>query len=245
MSKRLCIDCGNTRVKAAVLDGDEVAEKVTVAYDDLSPLLAMVSRHAIASAMMVSTTDAEEEVARAMAPKLPCALQRLTHDTPVPLAIAYRTPHTLGLDRVATAVGAWAEFTGCNLLVVDAGTAITQDVVLADGTFLGGTISPGVEMRFRAMHDYTSRLPQVDAYGETPVVGYDTLTAMRSGAVLGAAGEIDCKAATLRQLLGGQLKVMLTGGDAELLAEYLQLGNVTIDGDLLFKGLGTIMENDN
>lgn len=245
MSKRLCIDCGNTRVKAAVLEHGEVTEKVIASYDDLSSLLAVVSRHNIVSAMLVSTTDAEEEVVRAITPKLQCVLKRLTHDTPVPLAIAYRTPHTLGLDRVTTAVGAWTELTGCNLLVVDAGTAITQDVVLADGTFLGGTISPGVEMRLRAMHDYTSRLPQVDAQGETPIVGYDTDTALRSGAVLGAAAEINEKATTLKALLGGQLKVMLTGGDAALLAEYLTEGNVTIDDDLLFKGLGTIMENDN
>ena len=194
---------------------------------------------------MVSTTHAEDAVARELEQCLPCRLQRLTASTPVPLAMGYRTPDTLGRDRVATAVGAWVEFTGCNLLVIDAGTAITSDVVLADGTFLGGSIAPGVDMRLRAMHDYTSRLPLVEAEGDTPLVGYDTTTALRSGAVLGAATEVEGRARTLKAVLG-QLKVMLTGGNAELLNQFLPDGFATVDAELMFKGLDAIIDfNDN
>lgn len=241
MTKRLCIDCGNTRVKAAVLNDGEVCHRVVATYDDLEPLTLLMRQHEVEEAMLVSTTDAQTDVEDLLARHLHGPVKVLDHHTAVPLTIAYRTPDTLGLDRVASAVGAWREFTGCNLLVVDAGTAITQDLVLKDGTFLGGVISPGVDMRLQAMHHFTNRLPLVDSQGDTPLVGYDTTTAMRSGAVLGAAAEVECRARALTSLLG-QLKVLLTGGNAALLAPLITIDRLQVVDDLLFKGLDTIMD---
>ena len=123
-----------------------------------------------------------------------------------------------------------------------AATAITIDLLLADGTLAGGSISPGVAMRLRAMHEHTSRLPLVEAGGEVPLVGYDTTTALRCGAVLGAAAEIDAQTARLKSTLG-QLKLFVTGGDAQLLLPHLLTQGVTHDPDLLFKGANVILEN--
>ena len=159
MKKHLCIDCGNTHAKAALFDGDEVVAEVMTGYDDLSPLVHFASGSGACAALMSSTSHRSAAVAAAVSPLLSCQLRELTHLTPLPLTIGYRTPTTLGRDRIAAAVGAWQLFTGSNLLVVDAGTCITLDVVTATGVYLGGNIAPGVEMRLKAMHDYTSRWP--------------------------------------------------------------------------------------
>ena len=240
MSTHLCIDCGNTRVKAAVIENSVITARATSDYDHLSPIVDLAARSGAQAALMASTTHRSAEVSQALADILHCPVKELDHTTPIPLQIAYRTPHTLGRDRIATAVGAWAEFTGCNLLVVDAGTCITLDVVLADGTLLGGNIAPGISMRLQAMHQHTSRLPLVERDGDVPLVAYDTSAALRCGAVLGAAAEIDGMATRLMSVLG-QLKVMLTGGDATLLAEHLLIQHVTVADDLLLNGLDTIL----
>jgi type III pantothenate kinase len=109
---------------------------------------------------------------------------------PVPLVIDYRTPMTLGVDRLAAAVGAASIAPDVDLLIADIGTAATFDVVSADGHYLGGNIAPGVKMRLTGMHEHTSRLPYVDARGETPLFGFDTTTAMRVGAVRGVVAEL-------------------------------------------------------
>ena len=242
MATHLCIDCGNTRVKAAIVDGGRIVSRAAGTVDDWQAVAALAAGCRAHAALLVSTTDADAALADALAAALPCALERLTAARPLPLRVAYRTPHTLGPDRLATAVGAWGEYPGCNLLVVDAGTAITIDLVLADGTLAGGSISPGVAMRLRAMHDHTSRLPLVDAEGDVPLVGYDTATALRCGAVLGAAAELDAQAVRLKSTLG-QLKVFITGGDAPLLLPHLLTQGVAHDPDLLFKGADVILEN--
>lgn len=240
MKKHLCIDCGNTHAKAALFDGDEVVAEVMTGYDDLSPLVHFASGSGACAALMSSTSHRSAAVAAAVSPLLSCPLGELTHLTPLPLTIGYRTPATLGRDRIAAAVGAWQLFTGSNVLVVDAGTCITLDVVTATGVYLGGNIAPGVEMRLKAMHDYTSRLPLADISGEVPLVGYDTDTALRSGAVLGAAAEVEGTARAIKAVTG-QLKVMLTGGSAELLSQYLGEINVGVEPHLVLRGLNAII----
>ncbi|MBO7609254.1 MAG: type III pantothenate kinase [Muribaculaceae bacterium] len=240
MNRHLCIDCGNTQVKAALFSDDVIVSRVQAGYDDLSPLIGMLQDSSIGAALLSSTTHRSEEVLAAVRPLLPCRIEELTHETALPLSIAYRTPTTLGRDRIAAAVGAWEMFPGCNLLVVDAGTCVTMDVVTGDGTYLGGNIAPGVDMRLRAMHEFTSKLPQVDARGEVPLVGYDTETAIRAGAVLGAVNEIDGMAQKLRAMLR-QLKVIVTGGAATLLSEYLGGESCTVEPDLVLRGLNAII----
>ncbi|MBR6283095.1 MAG: type III pantothenate kinase [Muribaculaceae bacterium] len=244
MATHLCIDCGNTRVKATLVEGGHVAARAVATLDDWAAVSALVTSRRVDAALLVSTTDGDAALVDALSAQLPCSLERLTAARALPLQVAYRTPHTLGPDRIATAVGAWGEYTGCNLLVVDAGTAITIDVVLAQGTLLGGSISPGVAMRLRAMHEHTSRLPMVEADGEVPLVPYDTTTALRSGAVLGAAAEVDAQAQRLKATLG-QLQVVITGGDAELLMPHLLTNGVAHEHDLLAKGADLILSWSN
>lgn len=109
---------------------------------------------------------------------------------PVPLTIGYRTPQTLGVDRLAAAVGAASLRPGTELLIADIGTAATYDVVTASGCYAGGNIAPGIKIRLAGLHEHTSRLPLVESRGDTPDFGYDTVTAMRAGAVRGVVAEL-------------------------------------------------------
>lgn len=110
-------------------------------------------------------------------------------DNPI-LQLKYSTPLTLGPDRLAAAIGAASRFPGHNVLVADAGTALTLDIVTQDGFYIGGNIAPGVEMRLRALHLLTSKLPDIPVCGEMADFGHDTETAIRSGAVNGVANDI-------------------------------------------------------
>ena len=121
--------------------------------------------------------------------------------------LAYRTPHTLGVDRLAAVLGARSLQPQGHLLVIDAGTCITFDVLLADGRYIGGNISPGLSMRLAAMHAHTARLPLVDAQGELPLLGLDTPTALR-----GIAYEIEGYVRRLREEYGA-ISTFLTGGN--------------------------------
>lgn len=142
----------------------------------------------------------------------------LTHTTPLPFDVDYRTPKTLGLDRIADAAGARTLLAeGEGALIVDAGTCITLDVLDSHHTFRGGNISPGIDMRFRAMHAYTDRLPEVTADGDTPSFGYDTETALRSGVLKGIAYEIFATMGCATRLYNVST-LILTGGNATLLS---------------------------
>ena len=155
----------------------------------------------------------------------------------MPLAIDYATPHTLGHDRIAAAVGASALAPGRDCLVVDAGTAVTYDYVTADARFKGGNIAPGLSLRFQALASHCVQLPRIDSYGDTPLLGYDTPTAIRSGVVLGLAAEIELLARRL-----GSPAIVLTGGDSHLVAEVIAGSEVIVDNDLVAKGLNRILE---
>ena len=123
-----------------------------------------------------------------------------------------------------------------SLLVVDMGTAVTYDVVTADGRYLGGNIAPGVGMRLRALRSFTARLPEVNGYGDTPAFGFDTKTAMRAGAVRGVVSEIEY----YRRLLPEGTQVVLTGGWSRRVSEFLEFP-VAVDHCLVTKGLLSIL----
>ena len=169
---------------------------------------------------------------------------QLTHETPMPIRLSYRTPQTLGRDRIATAVGAWSIAqrldSACDVLVIDAGTAITYDLVTADGNFIGGNIAPGMALRFKSLHEHTGKLPLVQADGDTPVVGYDTETAIRSGVLLGLLGEVKSYIADIR-LSHHNLMVFITGGDGRLLHNRLADKNIIYSEHLAAEGLNRIL----
>ncbi|MBQ5722460.1 MAG: type III pantothenate kinase, partial [Bacteroidaceae bacterium] len=135
-----------------------------------------------------------------------------SHETPVPITNRYRSPKTLGADRLAAAVGARSLKPGKDLLIIDAGTCITYEVIDAKGNYWGGNIAPGMQMRLRALNEFTAKLPLVSAEGNVPGMGYDTETAIRSGVLRGMKYEIEGYIRSMRSKYP-KLLVFLTGGD--------------------------------
>lgn len=239
MEVNLAIDQGNSSAKVALFDGETLVSERR--YEELVPAdiaeIASTYRvsRAIYSSVRVEDTRLQDSV-REIASKVVI----LDHNTPMPMAIDYATPATLGHDRIAAAVGAIYEAPGRNCMVIDAGTAVTLDTVTADCHYRGGNISPGLRMRFEALHHFTSRLPLADIDGDRPLIGYDTVTAIRSGVMLGLAGEINYYIDRVSREFGGDLDVIITGGDAAVLSEYIDPQPV-IDENLLMKGLNRIL----
>jgi type III pantothenate kinase len=165
----------------------------------------------------------------------------LSDKTPVPLEIAYKTPETLGLDRVAAAVGAWTLQPGKPLLIIDMGTAITVDFVRADGVYLGGNISPGLQLRFKIVHQSTHRLPLVEADYPYELFGNDTVSAIRAGVMLGIQYEIEGYLRTYKKQYP-ELFAFLTGGDLKYFAEPLKSG-IFVSKNLVLFGLNRILNN--
>ena len=168
-----------------------------------------------------------------------CPIVWFNNSTPCPLKIKYGTPGTLGPDRIAAAVGAWSKSPGRNILVIDAGSAITYDIVDNKGNFLGGNIAPGIKMRLRSLHEFTDRLPMVVKDGDIPFIGYDTETAIRSGVITGICHEIEGYIRAAREKFG-EVFVFLTGGDGISLKNNIK-SSIFADKFLVAKGLNRIL----
>lgn len=236
MSLKLTIDQGNSSAKIAVWDGAELIHDESVDKLTRDNLEAVIDRFSPESALFCSVTGNGPKMARWLRSKGIARACEVSHDMPLPLSLGYGTPQTLGEDRIAAAVGAWSIYPGETSLVVDMGTAVTYDVVSADGTFTGGNIAPGVGMRLRALRSFTARLPEVGGYGDTPLFGFDTVTAMRAGAIRGVVAEI----AYYRSKLPEGTRVVLTGGWSRRIAEFLDFP-VTVEPCLVTKGLLSIL----
>ena len=208
----LIIDIGNTKAKFVLFDKDEPVAHCVADNKTLDGLSCFANKyhpqHAILSTVVPMTKEANVRLAL-----LPCPITTLTYQTPIPITNMYQTPQTLGTDRLAAVVGAHAIYPDKDVLVIDAGTCITYDFVDKNGSYMGGNISPGLKMRFAALHHFTGKLPLIDDKGDTPTIGYSTETAMRSGVVNGIRNEM---AGYIHELKAQYLDllVLLTGGDA-------------------------------
>lgn len=242
MKPNLCVDAGNTRLKAALVHPStgEVMEHFVAAENlgGAASLQEFVASHPARAAILSAVTGERDALAAALG-EAQVPFRILDGRLALPISNAYSSPDTLGADRVALACGAWAAHRGEDVLVVSAGTCITYNLVMRSGTFRGGSISPGFMMRLRAMHHFTDALPEVSISGDTRLLGYDTETSLRSGAVIGAAAEVDGMVAQFAAQYTG-LKIILTGGDAPLLLQHVRTP-LPHDPNLLFKGLNAIL----
>ncbi len=182
----------------------------------------------------------DPETQRRLAEVFPIALE-LTYETPLPFRNAYRTPETLGRDRLAAVAGAQAIFSKKNCLVVDCGTCIKYDFLTAEGVYSGGNIAPGAAMRIRAMHTFTARLPEVPMKMPDELIGYSTETALQNGALRGAVLEIMGFVALFRES-ATDLQVLLSGGDAAFFALHLPVPALHVEPLLTLYGLNHILQ---
>lgn len=239
----LIIDAGNTCIKLAAFKGDDPVEVCRVDYDELSKFGRFTTSYPFRRGIVSSVVDMPQSLEAAIA-ALPFDVVRLVPGvTPVPLRIKYATPHTLGADRLAAAVGAYAKGKGREVLVIDMGTCITYDFVNADGEYLGGNISPGPKLRLKALNAYTSRLPLVSRHGDIPEMGDSTETAIRSGVVNGIRREIEGYISDFL-LKYPRLFVYLTGG-VHLDLHISEKMRIFADDFIVPYGLNRILEYKN
>lgn len=197
--------------------------------------------HTVDAAIFSTVTTPDPEALSLLRQRVHCFVH-FDHTSQIPVRIGYHTPHTLGLDRIAAVVGASMECPGRPVLIVDAGTCVTYDLLTADGTFVGGNIAPGIRLRLLAMHEHTGKLPLVDDSGEIPEIGFSTETAMRAGATLGVAYEIEGYMARLNEVYP-DLFVFLTGGDALKLAAKIK-SRIFVNENLVLTGLNRILQEN-
>lgn len=213
-NKFLVIDAGNTKSKMAICQDGNITSDVSLADHEttVSEALNLVKKHAAVGCLLCSVTEGAAEMAELMRQGgLPTAI--LTVDMKFPFAIDYATPRTLGPDRLAGAVAAWTSYPHNGALIIDAGTAITYDFISPDAHFRGGAISPGISMRFRALHAFTAKLPLCNASDwEGDVIGRDTSGAIASGVMNGVWAEADFFINQARAQYPDAI-IVVTGGD--------------------------------
>jgi len=236
----LVIDKGNSRTKAAIFSGQEIVE--TFLFDDLttSSLDDAANKYYGLDSAILSSVSYVEPAINIILKKRFTHFIELNHQTPVPLRNNYQTPETLGLDRLAAAVGASTLFPGLDLLVIDAGTAVTFDLIEKNGTFQGGNISPGMKSRFRALHEYTLKLPLVEESENWPFIGKTTEDAIRSGVITGMLMEIDGMIDLLKKDYP-LIHIVLTGGDALFFERRLK-NHIFVKSEITLIGLNRILE---
>ncbi|WP_291529732.1 type III pantothenate kinase [Bacteroides sp. UBA939] len=238
----LVIDIGNTVAKIAVFDGVSLLEVAYDSNENLDHLPGIYHKYHFEKAIVATVIDLKEQVVEQLA-SLSIPVLWLNETTPLPVANLYETPETLGYDRMAAVVGANEQFPGKDILVIDAGTCITYEFVDADGRYHGGNISPGMQMRFRALHQFTSRLPMVQREGRELPMGKDTETAIRAGVLNGLEYEILGYITALKHKYP-ELLVFLTGGDDFSFATNLK-SIIFADRFLVLKGLNRILNYNN
>jgi type III pantothenate kinase len=238
----LIIDIGNTAAKVALFDGGEMVEVLTESNQSLDCLEALCVKYPVEQGIVATVIDLSERVLAALV-ALPFPLLWLDSKTPLPVTNLYETPETLGYDRMAAVVGANEQYPRRDILVIDAGTCITYEFIDSKGQYHGGNISPGMQMRFKALQQFTGRLPLVDTNGRKLPMGRDTETAIRAGVLKGMEYEISGYIESMKHKYP-ELLVFLTGGD-DFSFDSSVKSIIFADRFLVLKGLNRILNYNN
>lgn len=236
----LCIDQGNSSVKTGVFNNHLWIDGCTYEKLTVEILDEIILKFHIDNCILSTVTNTDSRILSYLEDKLNFFIN-LNHETPVPIENRYATPETLGKDRLAAVVGAVTLKPATDLLVIDAGTAITYDFVNSQGVYTGGNIAPGVEMRLKSLHDYTKRLPLVNFDDNVDFLfGNSTDTAILAGVINGVLFEIDGYINTLKHKFP-ELSAFLTGGSTFYIDNKLK-NAIFAEKNLVLIGLNRILQ---
>ena len=243
MNTTLCFDFGNTRLKCGVFINGQLTEVFAINNDSNETINELINKYQPAKTILSSVIDHNIEIEKILSET--SAFNKLSAQTHLPFTIPVGKPETIGADRLALAAAAVHFHNGANNLVIGLGSCITYNFINKYNSFLGGSISPGMEMRFKSMNNYTAKLPLIKIDTKVtgwnfPLVGYDTRTNLLSGVLLGMAAEINGIINSYQDKYNN-LNVLLTGGDSDYFSHYIK-NKLTVDIDLIFKGLFAISE---
>jgi type III pantothenate kinase len=240
-SKTICLDFGNTRLKAALFTDDALTQVSILNDHSLESVKALIEKFSPAKIILSSVINHDPQIEEYFSSV--SKFHRLSFQSKLPFTSPVGKPETIGADRLALAAAAVHLHPGKNNLVIGLGTCVTYNFINKKNEFIGGGISPGLEMRLRSMHEYTAKLPLAKADWNVPLIGYDTNTNLLSGVVIGMAKEIDGFVDSYSDKFGN-FNALLTGGDIGYLASHLK-NKIFADPELIFKGLYAISEVNN
>lgn len=237
----LIIDIGNTRIKTALFENAEL--KHFFVFESTSALIeaGLFETYQIKHCIVATVVDNVEPFIDQLKEKAPTQL--FTSQMPVPLVNLYQSANTLGSDRLAAAVGGATLFPGKNVVVIDAGTCIKYNFVNKNNEFIGGAISPGLKMRFKALNTFTSKLPLLDVNEKfDSLIGTTTAESILSGVETGIIAEVEGLIDKYKELFQ-DINVVLTGGDANFFEKRLKR-RIFADSFLILKGLNCILDHN-
>ena len=243
----LVIDIGNTLIKIAVFTQDELLYTTSYSSLDAEAILNITDQYQVNKAIISSVRKEPESWHAALENRV--SVQYFNVGMTAGIRNQYKTPHTLGPDRLAAVIGAKKLYPGKGSLVIDAGTTITYDWVDADGNYFGGSISPGLNMRYKALNYYTGKLPLIEADTEFEnYYGDDTMSAIKSGVQNGLKYELSGFIESYRKT-EPELNVILTGGDSyffdTLLKNSIFAPYIKNEPYLVLEGLNAAIQNNN
>jgi len=234
----LIIDVGNTRVKVAVFEQDTIVDFVV--FDKIkivSEIKKIIKKYKITGAIASSVALLSEKKIEKLQSIVEITF--VSSNLKIPFQNLYATPNTLGVDRIALVFGAFIKYPKKNVLIIDAGTCITYDFLTKNGDYLGGAISPGVEMRYKSLHKFTSKLPLLIIHEPNNFIGNSTKESINSGVVNGVIQEIEGVINQYKEKYL-HLTVVLTGGDTNFLSKQLK-SSIFANQNFLLEGLNEIL----
>ena len=237
----LCFDLGNTRMKAAYFQNGKLTDLIILENDAVETIDNLLKKFNPQKTILSSVINHHPEIENVLTVKT--KFHKLSHLSILPFKTAVGKPETIGADRLALSAAAVYFFPNQHNLVIGLGSCVTYNFINKDHEFLGGGISPGMEMRMKALNQFTAKLPVIIPDGNVPLIGYDTATNILSGVVMGMANEIDGFISAYKQRYSN-FNVHLTGGDIVHLAPHLK-NQIFADPELIFKGLYAISEINN
>ncbi|WP_016988209.1 type III pantothenate kinase [Flavobacterium sp. ACAM 123] len=217
----LTVDVGNTRIKASVFEGDILLRHFVFVKEELQKNIKNILKIFTNTAYLVVASVGNIEKESFLEFEKEVVVHFVSHNDSFPFVNGYETPQTLGIDRMVLAAGATLRFPGQNRLVIDAGTCVTFDFINERDEYLGGAIAPGLQLRYKSLHDFTAKLPLLSLESPKEVVGKSTKESIHSGVVNGLAYEIDGFIDEYRTIYSNFI-IILTGGDTEFLAKRLK-----------------------
>lgn len=241
METTLCFDFGNTRLKCAVFKDRVFREEKLLDTANAADIQRLLDTYHPDKSILSSVIHHPPEMEVRL--KAHTRFHKLSYTSRLPFTTPVGKPETIGADRLALVSAAVDLFPQQHNLAIGLGTCITYNFVNNDHAFLGGSISPGLNMRFRAMHEQTALLPLIKAESDFPLIGYDTKTNLLSGVIMGMVKEIDgiIDAYALKYR---NFNVLLTGGDMGFFVPHLK-NKIFADPNLIYKGLYAISEYNN
>ncbi|MDR1406574.1 MAG: type III pantothenate kinase [Tannerella sp.] len=235
----MIVEQGNTALKLAVYQHDEWIDTVVCKTSGMPELDSLFERYPLENGILSTVKEPDKAWANILSRRLKRFIF-FDDSVRLPLEIDYRTPGTLGKDRIAAAAAAHYLHPESDVLVIDAGTAITYEVVEASGRYVGGNISPGLTTRFKALHRFTEKLPLVEETPQVPLTGTDTESAIIAGVVNGIVYEMDGHINAVRAVYPG-IFVFLTGGHSFYFEKRLK-NAIFAAINLVLTGLNRILE---